>query len=93
MTISVPLTSIEISDGGVTPTVGGTYTITCSVSGVNITTYQWKKDGVMLYEKGPTISFSSLNLSDAGLYTCAVALCSGAVTESHQILLTSIYLW
>ena len=86
---SSPIVSIEIDNSGATPTVGEIYAITCSVTGANPTIYQWNRDGILLSEKGSTISFSPFRLSDAGLYTCEVTLHFCTLTRSHQISLTS----
>ena len=63
--------------------------LTCSVSGASVTTYQWRKDGTVLSETGPTLSFSSLRLSHAGQYTCEVAVYNWTFNAYQQISLSS----
>ena len=69
--------SVTISDNGATPTLGQSYTLTCSVSGEQSEddlTYQWLKNGTMRSETVDTITFPSLELSDSGMYTCTVTV-------------------
>ena len=42
------------------------------------TNQQWRKNGTVISETGPTLSFSPLRLSDAGQYICEVIV--GSVT-------------
>ena len=63
--------STAISDGGATPTAGGSYSLTCSVNGATANSYQWSKDGAVLSgETAATLFFSPLRLSNGGQYTC-----------------------
>ena len=82
-------TSVQISDGGATPTAGQSYTLTCSASGASVTTYQWRKDGTVLSETRPTLSFTPLRLSDAGRYTCEVTADGILLSNSRDITLQS----
>ena len=60
-----------VDAGGATPTLGQSYTLSCTAIGTTFTSYQWRKDGgVISGETGPTLSFSPLRLSDAGGYQC-----------------------
>ena len=82
-----------VSDDG-TPTAGQSYTLMChvSVSGAGHTTinrYQWRKDGTMLPERGPTLSFSPLRLFNAGEYTCWVYVNGTLLSGSRAITLQS----
>ena len=71
---------IGISDDGTVPTVGQSYTLTCTVSGTTFTSYQWRKDGsVIPGETGPTLYFSLLRLTDAGRYSCG----NGVLTNGN----------
>ena len=82
--------SVTISDDGATPTPGQSYTLTCSVSGVqpeDDLTYQWLKNGTMRSETIDTITFPSLRLSDSGLYTCTVTV-NSTVSYSGTIDIT-----
>ena len=65
-------TCVQITDGVATPTLGQSYSLTCSVARAVVTTFQWSKDGSLLNETGPTISFQYLSLLDSGLYSCAI---------------------
>ena len=59
-----------------TPALGGSYSLTCEVSGTSspVSTYQWRRDGTVISEIGQTLSFSSLSLSDAGQYICRISV-------------------
>ena len=71
-------TCVQITDGVATPTLGQSYSLTCSVAGDmdNVTTFQWSKDGSLLNETGPILSFQYLSLLDSGLYSCAITVVS-----------------
>ena len=76
---SVPPIFATITETTTTPTIGQSFTLSCTLSGVENTlqgsTYQWKKDGVIINGRVErTLSFSSLTLSDAGQYFCMVTL-------------------
>ena len=74
---------------------GESYTLTCTFIGSTTNasiTYQWKKDGVVKpSETGPTLSFSSLRLSDAGQYTCEVTVDSIKYCGVKDISLLSMF--
>ena len=78
-------TSVQITGNGVTQNLGQDYTLTCSVSGTSVTTYQWRKDGTVLSEVRPTLSFSPLGLSDAGEYICEVIVYGTLLSTSRAI--------
>ena len=80
---------VQISDDGANPALGQSYALTCNVSGVNVTTYnyQWMKDEIILNKAESTISFQPLGLSDAGLYTCAITASSASYNNSFGITL------
>ena len=64
-----------ISGGEATPTIGQSYSLTCSVGGGNVTNnfYKWRKDGaVLLGQTTDVFSFSSVTLSDGGRYSCEI---------------------
>lgn len=82
---------VHISDNGVTPTAGQSYALSCSVSGASAITYQWKKDGSVLPETEPTITFSTLRLSDSGEYTCEVTVDSELYRDKVELILQSNY--
>ena len=70
-----------ISDGGATPTVGQSYSLTCSVSGATVSSYQWRKDGAMLQgQMARVFSLPSLRLSNAGRYSCAITVTAASET-------------
>ena len=79
-------TCVQITDGVATPTLGQSYSLSCSVAGTGgamISNYQWSKDGTELIATGPILSFQRLSLSDSGLYTCAITV--GLVTYNSSI--------
>ena len=79
---------VHITDGVATPTLGQSYSLTCSVNGTGgamITDYQWNKNGMELNETGPILSFRNLSLSDSGWYTCAITVESQSVTYNSSM--------
>ena len=88
MVTPVTATVVQISDDGATR-AGQSYTLTCSVSGASVTTYQWRKDGTVLSETGATLSFSPLRMSDAGQYTCEVTVNSMTLTDDKNVVIMS----
>ena len=77
--------SIVVNDDGATPTLGQSYSLTCSVSGGSATAYQWSKDGgVLSGETAATLSLPSLRLSDAGMYTCEASGTAFTVVRQNQ---------
>ena len=67
--------------------VGSPGVLTCSVSNNpngTIVTYQWKKDGILLAISAMYAVSSSLNFSNAGVYTCEVNV-SATENSPHVI--------
>ena len=86
-----PMIAVAVSGDG-TPTAGQNYTLTCSISGASVTipsSYQWGKDGTILPERGPTLSFSPLRLFNAGEYTCWVSVNGTLFNNSRAVALQS----
>ena len=83
-----PMMTVAVSGDGI-PAAGQSYTLTCSVSGASVTTYQWRKDGTVLSETRPILSFSPLRLSDAGQYTCEVTVNSITLTDDENVVIMS----
>jgi hypothetical protein len=83
--------NVQITGSVATPALGQSYSLTCEVSGASgpVSAYQWRKDGTVLSETGPTLSFSSLSLSDAGQYTCQVSADGMILNRTEDIRLTS----
>ena len=84
---SSPEPVISAMASGGTPTVGESYSLTCTVTGadqLNATiTYKWFKNNTMVSgETQSTLSFSSLSLSDAGQYRCDVTVNSTLLSQS-----------
>ena len=53
--------------------MGQNYSLTCSVGGGTVSSYQWRKDGAVLPgQTAEVLSFSPLRLSDAGRYSCEI---------------------
>jgi hypothetical protein len=79
---TVPRVYVTLSGSGGTPVVGQPYTLSCSVSGdeklKSSVTYQWMRydDNVEtpLVANSENLSFSSLNLSNSGNYSCRVII-------------------
>ena len=86
-------TCVQITDGVATPTLGQSYSLTCSVAGDmdNVTTFQWSKDGSLLNETGQTLSFQHLRLSDSGIYSCAISFESVLHNSSIKVNTQSEY--
>ena len=80
-------TCIQITDGVATPTLGQSYSLTCSIAGdVGFaTTFQWSKDGSELNETGPNLSFQYLRLSDSGVYSCAFITHTRSYNSSKEV--------
>ena len=77
---------VQITDGVVTPTLGQSYNLTCKVYILdNIDIVQWSKNGSVLNETGPTLSFLYLRSSDSGVYTCAVTVDSFSYNSSMEV--------
>ena len=68
---------IEIMQNDGRPVAGQTFSLICNVSRLNDSAASnnitWSKDEVVI-EMGDTLIFPSLNLSNAGRYTCEVSL-------------------
>ena len=84
---TAPPVSIQISDGGATPTGGQNYQLSCSVSGaenLNPTImYRWIKSsgsGQTQVGTSSTLSYTPLRLSDAASYVCEVTISSSYLT-------------
>ena len=74
-----------ITDGGATYIAGQNYSLTCRTlgTGSRVTTYQWRKNGLILHgETKEMLSFSPLRLSDGGWYTCVIT--AGGVFNSSE---------
>lgn len=67
-----PVILISVVPSKPNPALGGAnYNLTCNVSGINATLYQWRmNDSIIEGKTTKTLSFSPLKLSDAGLYRC-----------------------
>ena len=80
-------TCVQITDGVATPTLGQSYSLTCSVAGDmnKATTFQWSKDGSELNETGPNISFQYLGLSDFGIYSCSITVDLVSYSSSIEV--------
>ena len=67
--------------------------LTCEVTGdmgsITLSAYEWRKGDIVLSETGPTLSFSSLSLSNSGEYTCQVTVDEMMFSDTEDIRLTS----
>ena len=78
---------------GATPTIGESYSLTCTATGADqlnpTIIYQWFKDNTVVSdETQSTLSFSSLSLSNTGQYRCDVTVSS---TLLHRKIFNSSY--
>ena len=64
--------SSTVSINAANGSIGYDFALNCTVLGLNITTCEWSKDGILLNQTGPTLFFSPLRLCDAGQYSCTV---------------------
>ena len=90
-TIMITVFSIQIYYSNYSPMAGELYYLTCNVSeSVNVTSYQWKKDGQEILNKaGVILLFPLLLLSDAGEYTCEAEVNSINYSTNRTIMLDS----
>ena len=84
---------VEISEDRYYPAVGENYTLSCSLSGINVTSFRWIKNGTSMITYGQILSFSQLNLSDAGQYICKVMESRKPWNNSTNIVFKSVYLF
>ena len=87
-----PVITVMVSGG--TPTVGESYSLTCTVTGADqlnpTITYRWIKDNTVISgETQSILSFSSLSQLDAGQYRCDVNVSStllirNILTSNHH---------
>ena len=87
----------QISDGNPLPVVGLSHTLICNVLGAdNLNpnmTYLWTRSSGQIMANTNTLNFHSLQLSDAGEYTCQVTIRSPYIhkdvtaTTSHSLIL------
>lgn len=73
-----------IRDSGAIPVAGLNYTLTCDVVGASATSYEWRKDGTLLSETGPTLTFSPLLFANAGRYTCEATVGTTQYRSNHN---------
>ena len=77
-----PIITIRVDGDRVPPIVGSVYSLTCAITGAerltnSNVTYQWFRSGeVVPGQTMETLPFSSLSISDAGDYSCAITLSS-----------------
>ena len=77
---------VQITDSVDSPTLGQSYSLTCRVYTLeNIDIVQWSKNGSVLNETGPTLSFLYLRSSDSGVYTCTVTVDSFSYNSSIEV--------
>ena len=74
-------------------TEGQNYVLICAASGGGSMTYtyMWLKDGsVVSGQMSSTYSFSPLNLTDSGRYSCRVRVGSTTMTTSREVTITVV---
>ena len=80
--------SIQIIGSAVIPNAGQNFDLTCSVSGADVATYRWVKNGsYSLNETGSFLSFNPLKLFDAGQYMCIANISSKIFNISQSIII------
>ena len=80
--------SVSVQASETIPTLGEDYTLTCTVSGADVSTYEWNKDGsILLSENEERLQFQPLVLSDSGLYMCVIIHNSTSYDDSVGITL------
>ena len=71
------------------PMAGQSFSLTCSLTGgaslQPTLSYQWTRDGGSLMTSTATLNFDTLNLSDAGIYSCQVILTSSQLEGGHTV--------
>ena len=80
-----PLVSVQITSCPATPIAGQNFTLTCNISGAEVTTYRWMKNDTYLNETGSILNFTPLKLSDAEKYTCVANVSSKIYNSSWSI--------
>ena len=88
-TTSDPPISHTINDSGVMPIVGNNYYLYCQVSGIEVNTYEWRKDNNQLNETGAVLTFSPLNLVDAGQYRCIIESSGAQLLQNMEVTIDS----
>ena len=80
---SVPV-QLTVSDGGISPTLGRSYTLICNVT-IAVSAYRWRENGIIIDdENGRVLFFPTLHLSDAGNYSCEVEVASTTYTATEN---------
>ena len=84
--------SVTVTGSGVAQLGQQSYNLTCTTTGTTSSAsgYQWLKNGFTVEgESTQAHSFSRLQLSDAGLYTCEVTVSSVVRTGNFSISIQS----
>ena len=81
--------SVQINNNGTAASIAQKYTLTCDVTGANVTTYEWWKDNIVQNITEAAFSFPSLRVSDAGQYTCLVTVDEVVYNDTVNINITS----
>ena len=87
--IIVPPIDVRITKSEVIPTAGQDYSLTCNVSGIESSTYQWMKNGTSLHETGSSLYFRPIKLSNAGKYFCIITFNTWTFNDSIAIIVQS----
>ena len=89
-----PSVSVQVRDGGATPTAGENYQLTCSIAGAGnlnpASTYLWMKNSgsgqTQVGTNSNTLFFTPLLLSDAANYVCTVTIASSYLTGNIVVM-------
>ena len=76
-----PVISVIIDADGAIPVLGSMYSLTCNIAGAErlngTVAFQWFKNGMAVPDHTlRNLSFSSLTISDAEIYTCQITVIS-----------------
>ena len=94
VTIFLNLVPVQITTSEDTPTIGQSYSLTCTVPGADSAViYQWQKNNEDITDRSIVtdnmLTFIPLRLSDAGNYICNVGVNSIMYTTNKDILIKS----
>ena len=89
---TVSMITVTVAGSGEPQLGQQSYSLTCTFTGTtsSASRYRWLKNGIPVEsEIAQTLSFSPLQLSDAGLYTCEVTINSVVRTGNYSISIQS----
>ena len=93
--LAAAVVTVTVTGNGHPQIAHQNYSLNCTFTGTTspASGYMWLKNGDHIEgEVTPTLSFSSLRLSDAGLYTCEVNINSALFRGNMSVFLPSMLL-